>query len=241
MAKDKKMEIKEYFNITGEGFEAEKHNILIPICLGSKFFTEKNIPTENVKRYLNWALNNTKDKVLFLVVDKIQSTNYFVRSKGSSEESSLRRVLRDGNEIRCNLDDLVLKFPENNQNKINVIQWEEYERNDPFCSQTTHLVYKEFKNNKEFRNKVLDVTKTSITDRKFREEQYWRLCDYILEEFSLCYSGVNHKGDIYELFPYPFTDSSLYFIAGIMAGEIFPKLNKKLPKEKVSWAILNEK
>ena len=89
------MEVKEYFNTTKEEIESKKHNIVIPICLGNKFFANKGILNENVKKYLDWSLKHTKDKVLFTIIDKIQDTNYFVRNKGSNEKQSLRRVLKE--------------------------------------------------------------------------------------------------------------------------------------------------
>ena len=232
------MKIREYLNITQEEIESRKHNIFIPICLKNKYFSINNILTPNVEKYLNWALENTKEKVLFIIPDKIQDTNYIVRNSSNSEEQNLRRALKDGKRIKEKLEELVLSHPKKEQNKINIINWEEYEKEDYFCMKTTHLVYKEFKNNKEFQDKVLETSKTTVTDREFREKKRWRLCDYILDEFSLAYTGIENKEDSYKLFIYPESDSTIYFLEEIKKAKIIPKLNKKLPKEKTSWAIL---
>jgi len=103
---------------------------------------------------------------------------------------------------------------------------------------TTHLVYKEFKNNKEFQDKVLETSKTTVIDREFSEKKHWRLCDYILDEFSLCYTGIKNNKGSYKLLLYPESDSTVHFLTEIQQGKIFPKLNKKLPQEKVSYVIL---
>jgi len=233
------MKIREYFNTTKENVEAKKYNIFIPICLGNKFFTYKNVLTGNVREYSNWALENTKDKILFLIVDKIQDTNHYVRNKNSSEEGSIRRVLKDGEEIKHNLERLISIYPQNEQDKIKIIRWEEYEKNDPFCMKTTSLVYKEFKNNKDFRERILNIVKTSVTDREFSEEKYWRLCDYVLDEFSLCYSGLVYGGDIYDMFIYPARDSASDFILeSVKKEEAFSKLNKKLPQQEIVLGVL---
>ena len=232
------MKIREYLNITQEEIESRKHNIFIPICLKNKYFSINNILTPNVEKYLNWALENTKEKVLFIIPDKIQDTNYIVRNSSNSEEQNLRRALKDGKRIKEKLEELVLSHPKKEQNKINIINWEEYEKEDYFCMKTTHLVYKEFKNNKEFQDKVLETSKTTVTDREFSEKKRWRLCDYILDEFSLCYAGIKKNKSSYKLLLYPESDPTVHFLTEIQQGKIFPKLNKKLPQEKVSYAIL---
>lgn len=235
------MKIREYVNTTSEEVMSKKHNIFIAICLGNKFFVKGNsINEKNVMAYLNWALDNTKDKVLILIVDKIQVTNYNVRNKRRSKQNDLERVLRDGAEIKLNLKKLIEKFSKDEQDKIKIIQWEEYEKEDPVYKKTTALVYKEFENNTEFRNTVLDTIKTTVTDRKFTEEKYMELCKYILDEFSLVYSGIEYDGDYYKFLIYPHTDSTVYFIADIIKQIRFPKLADKLPaKDRCAYIIMN--
>ncbi len=227
------MEIKEYFSTTKEKVEAKEHNIFVAICLGNKFFTK-----ENIREYLKWALKYTKDKVLLFVADKIQVTNYNVRNN-SSKGYNLRRVLRDGAKIKFMLKELVAELPKNKQDKIKVIQWEEYEKSDKFYNKVHRLVYKEFRENKKFKNEILKVVKTSVVDREFSEEEYLEFCNYVLDEFSLVYSGTLYDGDHYGMFFYPNMDSVAYFFEELKKENIFPELIKKLPKEKVALVILN--
>ncbi len=234
------MEIQKIFNTTKEEIESKKFNIFIAVCLGNKFFLNKNsINKENIKKYLDLAFGNTKEKVIFLIADKIQVTNFFVRNKHSSREYSLRRVFRDGAKIKKELQEFVKTLPKEKQNKIKIIQWEDYEKEDIFCKDTAKIVYEKFNNNPKFRKYIFDTIKTTMTDRPFKEKQYWEMCNYILDEFSLVYSGLVYENDYYGLFFYPQMDSTAYFIEDIKNSKIFPELNKKLPKEKVALAIVN--
>ncbi|MFB6246764.1 MAG: tRNA-dependent cyclodipeptide synthase [Candidatus Pacearchaeota archaeon] len=235
------MKIEETLNLGEEGIVPGKTNTFITICLGNKFFSDKtSIHEEIIDEYLEWAFKYTKDKVLFLIADKIQNTNYIVRNKNTTEWVNRRKVYYEGDRIEASLRKYVEKLPKEKQNKIRVIRWDEYERNDPDVCETTRLVYQEFKNNPEFRSKILDMVKSEVKDRKFKEEDYLKLCDYVLDEFPLCYHGLQYRGEEYRLSFYPQPDSVAYFLERIQNGEIFPKLKKRLSDNQVSWVILNE-
>ena len=135
--------------------------------------------------------------------------------------------------IKNDLESLV-----NKNSKVNIIGWQEYKKQDPNWAQTTVHMYKEFKNNPKFRSEVLKTCRSSITDRVFREEQYIKLCDYILDETSLCINGVKYNDFKYNTFVYPKTDSVLYFLEELKQGSRFPKLKEKIYKEKTSVIIL---
>jgi len=233
------MKIQQYLNTNAEDILSKKNNIFIPICLGNKFFSYKGVLNENIEKYLMWALSNTKEKVLFIVVDKIQNTNFFVRNNSKSEQASLEHVLREGDILKCEIDKLIKKLPENFQKKVEVIRWSDYENSDPLCREITEIVYREFKDNDDFRNNVLESVKSSVTDREFSEESYLRLCNYVLDEFCVAYSGIEYKGEYFGLYLYPDTDAVLYLIEGIKMGDIFKELQDKLPKQKTGVLILN--
>lgn len=233
------MEIRDYLNVNREDVDLKKRNVFIPICLGNKFFSSNGVLTNNVRNYLDWALENTKDKVLFVIVDRIQDTNYYVRNNSRTEKSSITRVLKEGDILRLAISELILSLPKENQDRVEVIIWEDYQNSDPLWAHITHTVYKEFKNNQEFREAVLHCVKTSVVDREFSEEEYLRLCDYVLDEFCLAYSGLKYKDAYFGLYIYPITDSVLDFIEGIKRGEIFPKIKEKLPNILTGVVIAN--
>jgi tRNA-dependent cyclodipeptide synthase len=236
------MEALEYLNTNIEEIESRKHNILIPICLGNKFFSNKNEITDNVRKYTEWALSHTKDKVLIIVVDKIQDTNYYVRSSGSkSRAASLRRVLKDGQEIKRNVLSMInISFSESERGKIDVICYEDYEKADPTCTEITQKVSVQFNNDEDFRTSVLGAVKFSVNDREFSEEEYLTLCKYVLDEFALVYSGIEYDGKYYGLYVYPETDAVVDLVVSIQQGNSFIELNKSLPTRQIGLVILNE-
>jgi tRNA-dependent cyclodipeptide synthase len=235
------MKIQKIYNVSKEEIGSKEFNIFIPICLGNKFFTNKSGITENIRKYIEWALDNTKQKVLILVVDKIQDTNYFVRAKRSSFERSLRKVLEEGADIKEGIQKNILqKASKQNRDSLDVVSFIEYEKTDPYCRKVTGMLYDEFENNSDFRESVLATVKSSVTDREFSEEEYLRLCEYVLDEFALAYNGVEHGDTFYGLYIYPFADAALELIEGIKSGDKFPELREKLPKRTVGVAIVNE-
>jgi len=233
------MKIKEVFNSTKEEIENKMFNIFIAFCLGNKFFLKGNlINEENIKDYLKLALKDTKEKVILLIADKIQATNYNVRNN-NTKSYNYRRVFRDGKKIKEQLENFVDKYFSDKKERIKIIQWEEYENQDLFCKETTRIIYKKFNEDKIFREEVFKRVKETMTDRYFTDKQYWEMCNYILDEFSVVYSGLVFEKMYYGLFFYPKMDSIAYFIEDVKKGKLFPELTKKLPKEKVALAIVN--
>ena len=233
-----KMEVKKYFNTTKEEIESKKFNIFIPICLGNKFFLDKSSLTKNVSGYINWALKHTKKKVLILIVDKIQLTNWNVRNNKNTDYNT-RRLDSLGKKIKENFEEFVGSLDKGKKDKIKIIRWEEYDKKDVFCSGTTRTIYQNFKNNKEFQNELFNSVKASITDRTFSKEKYFVLCDYLLDEFSVCYHGIEIDGDYYGLYPYHKVDSALTLIEEIKKGKKFAKFSKRIYSNKSGVVILN--
>lgn len=233
------MQIRNYLNINKQDIDQKKTNIFIPICLGNKFFSVNGVLTKNVRDYLDWAFENTQNKVLFVVVDRIQDTNFFVRNNNRTEKASIARVLKEGDLLKNSVLKLIASLPKDKQDRVEVIKWEDYQNSDPLWGHITHIVYKEFKNNQDFRNAILDCVKTSVVDRKFSEENYLRLCDYVLDEFCIAYSGLKYKDLQFGLYIYPVTDSVLDFIESIKRGEVFSNIREKLPKVITGVIIIN--
>ena len=233
------MKVRKLFNITKKGIQLKKNNIWIGICLKNKFFTRgTSINEENVKKYIKWALDHTQEKVLILIADKIQATNYDVRNNNSSEYNK-RKVLKEGSILKKEVKDLIKNNFKEDLDKIEVIRWEEYEENDPFCKKTGKFVWDAFDKNKEFRDQILNSVKTSVVDRKFSEEKYLKLCGYVLDEFSLCYSGLEYKGIYYGMYIYPESDTVVNFLLeNIEKDKKLKEIKNKLPNKKVSLVIL---
>jgi len=229
------MKIQKTLNTTKEEIESKKFNIFIGISLGNKWFTK-----ENLREYLNWALEHTKDKVLFWVGDKIQAINYNVRNKNHSKyNNNNNRALKNGLKIKEMLKELIFELPKEKQNKIKILRWEEYEKFDAFDKKYTPIIYNEFETNPKFLFEILQLIKQLRTDRKFSDEEYLELSKYLLEEFVGSYSGINYELNYYGMYLYPKESLLHHFIEKLQQGKMFPELNKKLSKEKVALAIVN--
>ena len=66
------MEIKKTFNTTIKEIESKKFNILLPICVGNRFFLDNTSPPENISKYLEWALKNIDFKAKYIIAIKEQ-------------------------------------------------------------------------------------------------------------------------------------------------------------------------
>lgn len=233
------MKIEKIFGTTNKEIKSKKFNILIPICVGNRFFLDGTTPTKNILKYIQWAMKNTKDKTLILITDKIQISNWVVRNSSVSQERNMRRLMRRGGKIYENILNLIKELPENEQEKISVLRWEDYFEKDYFCDNTTKIIYKEFENNIKFREAVLESVKKSILDRTFTEREYLILCNYVLDEFSVVYHGIKIDKDYYGLYAYPETDKVLELIENIKSKKIFEDLEEKLPKQKISVILMS--
>lgn len=231
------MEIRRLFNISEE--DISKNNIMVPICIWNKFFLDDTKPTENIAEYIKRALEKTKEKVIVIVVDEIQISNRIVRNNSHSLEHNKRRLVKKWIEIQNNIQEIINSLPESQQKNIEVIRWHEYAENDPYCKNTTDIVYKEFDENLDFRNEILRTIKESITDRQFTEEEYLTLCKYVLDEFAIVYHGPTYKNIFYWLLIYPFADEVVKMFEKIKTGAIFPEIKNKLDVQQISVILLN--
>lgn len=232
------MIIEKIFNSSIEDINKKHFNILIPICVGNKFFLNGVEPTENISKYITWALKNTKNKILILIADKIQISNWIVRNSRVTPEQNMRRLMRRGEKIKENILKLIEIIPENKQDKIKVLRWEDYYEEDFYCKKTTEVIYNEFRNNQEFKKNVFESVKNSIKDKSFSEEEYLTLCNYVLDEFSVVYHGVKINEDYYGLYAYPESDEVLELIENIKIQKIFPNLENKFPEQKIAVVLM---
>lgn len=231
------MQIINTFNTTKPKVLHKEYNIFIPICLGNKVFIQKGKLTKHVSEYISFALNHTKEKVLLVVADSIQDTNYMVRKRYSPQKSRTA-VLENGIQIKQMLLDLI-QSDFSHEKHIHVISYAEYVEQDPNNHMVSMMVYKEYKNNPEFAHAVVETVKTTQKDRVFTDSEYIKLADYILDEFSIVYSGVMYEDTYYGLFLYPEEDSTVYFIENIQLGNMFKDLSDILPIQKTGVVILN--
>ncbi len=112
------MIIKSFLNCNEQDIKSKKFNIFIGISLGNKYFS-----TENTRKYILWALENTKDTILVLIADKIHALNYEIFND-YTRERALQVALRKGEEIERLIQKLVHSLPKDKQPLIKICRWE---------------------------------------------------------------------------------------------------------------------
>ena len=111
---------KKIFNATNKEVEEKKYNIFIGISLG----VLKPLTKEMAKEYIEWALKNTKNKVVILIADEIAKFDYKIFSSYSGGKSE-RRAIREGDKYFDFFLNIVKEFSEKEQKKILILKWKD--------------------------------------------------------------------------------------------------------------------
>lgn len=216
---------KKIFNATIEEVEKKKFNIFIGISLG----VLKPLTEEMAKEYIKWALKNTKNKVVILIVDKIAKFNYRIFSS-YSEGKSERRAIREGNRYFDFFLKIVKEFSEQEQKKILILRWKDIWNEKK--EKIKQILEEEYESNKEFKGIVQFFLKkySDKRDKKLDNEKLDYLSQYILYELPTLLGGIEYKNKKYHLLLYPTFESSgmSEIVTKIQKGKIFPNIKKKL-------------
>ncbi len=223
------MKIVNYLNTDKKEVESKKFNIWIGISLGNKYFTKQNI-----KEYILWALENTKENVVILIADKIHAINYEVRNK-YTKKRSLSVALKKGKEIKQSIAKIIRQLPQEQQQKVHILLWNDIE-NDLEYKSAKKAILTEFKTNPIFYKKIIDIPKEN-TIFKFNKKEFEILSSYVLNELPIFIKGLKYKKVIYDLIPYPGLGKIDALTLDLLQGKTFPELTKKL-KIKHKTAIL---
>ncbi|MBN2642796.1 MAG: tRNA-dependent cyclodipeptide synthase [Victivallales bacterium] len=217
------MLIKKVLNSTEREIRERKFNIFIGISLGNKYFTKPNI-----KKYIQWALRNTKDKVVVLVADKIHAINYEVR-RGYSPERSLDVALRKGKEIKNSVIKILNSFSPEEMRRVIILRWEDIEKDADF-SKEQRIVRQFYDFNSEFKEEIRKIVRENINPSvvKLKKDDHVKLEQYPLAEFPLFINGINYEGKSYTLIPYPGISKIDLLAADIQQGRKYSELGKKL-------------
>ncbi|MFH0846094.1 MAG: tRNA-dependent cyclodipeptide synthase [Patescibacteria group bacterium] len=213
------MKINKVLNTIIEEVKSKNFNILIGISLGNKFFSE-----ENIKEYILWALENTKEKVLILIPDKIHAINYEVKNKWPKEKA-MKKAIREGEKVIEKIKNILDEISPNKE-KIEIIKWEDIETNNHL--EKVKVLKDEFLKNSQFKEKILSTVKENVQSDKLSDDDYEKLCLYPLEELPFLISGVKYKGIHYDLLPYPGISKIDDLIIDLQEGKNFPEITQKL-------------
>jgi len=113
------MIIKNYFLTNETEVKNKKFNIYIGISVRNNYFSE-----EHIKRYLDWALENTNEKVAILIADEIQAINdeiFFNLSKDSAKKTAFKK----GSQVKRLCEKIIAKYLQDIQKKIIIVRWKD--------------------------------------------------------------------------------------------------------------------
>lgn len=222
------MRIASHLNITAEEIQNKKHNIWIGISLGNKYFTK-----ENIEEYIIWALANTKESVLVVIPDALHAINLEILDRRSSNKA-LAKAVKIGDEKNKEIEEIISTLSEEEKGKIKVVRWKDILNHDSY-KQNIELIKNEYKNNPEFHDLILDITKSGRLDRserisKMTEVELDRLADYVLYELPHFVDGVQAYGSdlIYTAISYPGLNKLDELAVGLSNKTMFPELADKL-------------
>ena len=218
------MQIKQYNGISQKEVESKTHNIFIGISLGNRHFT-----LDNIKDWLDWSLKNTKEYVLLLIADELQSINYEVFEK-LSKEDALKKALEEGQKLKADITNLINSDFAKYKEKIFLVGWKEL-KNDKY-KKNIKFVLNEFKMNINFKNCIIGFVKKYLGSKTkiLSENNINYLCNYLLDEIPLVIGGIQYNNILFDLNPYPGEGISK-MILDIQDSKIFPELTKKLTIE----------
>jgi len=206
----------------GNQEEIKENNIFIGISIGIKPLTK-----ELAKEYIEWALKNTKDKVAILIADEISKINYQVFSS-YNENKSMNRALREGDKYVSLFEEIIAELPTKDQEKVQILRWKAIV-NPEYLEQLSTL-QQEFKNNSEFKEKILYFIDkyTERREKNITSEQKEFLADYILHELPTLFDGIEHNGLQYKVLLYPtFVHSGMSEFVTLISAEFKDKLSLK--------------
>jgi tRNA-dependent cyclodipeptide synthase len=221
------MRIQTYLNTTKEEVEAKRHNIWIGVSLGNRYFTKANI-----RKYIEWALKNTKDDVLVAIIDDIHAINFEVFDK-RSKDSSLRRARRKGDVKAVEIQEIIRELPEKDKPRVHIARWTDL-INSKYHSYRQRILFDEFESNKEFRDYVIDVIREGRSDRvaELNPEELNYLAEYTLREIPIFINGAKYKTrkgwKTYSLIVYPGLTKLDKLFIGLQNRTMFPELADKL-------------
>jgi tRNA-dependent cyclodipeptide synthase len=215
------MRITNYLNTTEEAVRNKEFNICLGLSLGNRYFTP-----ERIRSYLLWSVENTKDKVVVIIPDKIQAINYEVKN-GYSPKRALAVAMRKGDELEATLRKIIAEshVPES---KVHILHWGNLE--DEHYVDTLRVIKEAFEHNQQFRNDIIQMVRETphIQTLGLSEPDLVKLAQYIVNELPVLINGVTIAGEWYSLFPYPGFAKLDYLALDLQEGKTFPELTAKL-------------
>lgn len=216
------MKIEKILGCTEDQIINKEFNIFIGISLGNKYFTK-----DRIRKYLLWAVDNTRDQALALVADEIQAINYEV-FKCLTPDEALSRAMRHGNDIYNSIIKIRNGLPAEIRRKIKIARWSDV-TTDPDYKSNLSTILREFKENRSFKLYVRKIVEENLGKKlPVGDEAVDKLASYVLLEIPALLNGVRFEGYSFDLHPYPGLSSLDELLLGIQKGELFTELRHNL-------------
>lgn len=241
---------EEMINIPRSIYEAEKKmrffgndshkkgkfNIFIGISISNKRITKKMI-----KNYLNWALQNTKKYVAFVIADELNIVNYRILDKYSSGKA-INRAKKVGDKLESMIKSVVEEMNESERERIRVFRWKQI-KEDPHYTRVHNFLKKVYINDSEFKSAILYFIKKYMRKRgKIIKDEgnIDKLATYIIGELPTLFDGIMVDGIHYNLCIYPtfFASGMSQFVMDVHEEEL--DIGRKIKKLLKGKAVLVE-
>lgn len=218
------MKITKYWNTDEREVKSRKFNILMGISLGNLYFSK-----ENIRKYILWALENTRKNVLVFIADKNHSINLNLRRDYSKKES-IKKAIKIGDEIENSIVKIIKGLPKEKQNLIKIMRWGDLD-NSKIYQQRVKIIKKYSDKDKNFKLAVMNIVVNEVKIEEDNLKTIEGLSQYVLNELPLFIDYVEYQNENYDLIPYPGGDELNDLALDIQNGKSFPELTKKLKLE----------
>ena len=221
------VKITEIIGATEKEIKEKKFNIFVAISLGNKWFNKKNL-----REYILWSLKYSKNKNLpVIIADGLHAINYEVRDEYNPKRA-MNKAKRGGDKIEIIVKEVISSLPKDKQLRIEILRWDDAIKTLNY-EKMKNLFYKEFNKNSKFKNFVLKIVRknTEKSNKIYNEQQIGKLAQYVLNELPLFLRGMEWKGIIYNLHPYPEFTMINELAKAMQKGKLFQELYFKLDRQ----------
>lgn len=217
------MKIGQRINLTQGDIENKKFNYWIGISLGNKYFSK-----ENVQKYIEWTLLNTKESVLIVIGDWIYSINIQVLDK-KNEQSALRKAMRLGDEKLAEVTEIISHFSPEQTTKVKIARWKDIEGSE-IHQNRVRVLFDEFQKKGDFYNRIIDIVKENFrgSPKNFEVSDIEKLSEYVLHEMPMFLDGIHLFGNTYDAILYPKIGLIDLLEKDLQEGVVFPEITKRL-------------
>lgn len=217
------MRIGQYINVNNGDIKNKKFNYWIGISLGNKYFSK-----DNIQKYIEWAIQHTKDSILIVVADLIHAINLEVLSKKSTK-SAIDTALRIGDVKISEIQEIISTLSLKDSHEINIVRWSDIETNINH-NKRVRILSDEFNKKTDFYNRVIKIIHEYVKNKPnhLTVDDLEKLSCYILHEIPLFLDGINFSGHIYDAILYPGIGLVDILEKDLQEGLLFPELTQKL-------------